>query len=166
MKGITTGLTPKQSWDQHAGLMLAEASTAFIYSWIFKTFMEGVMRINNEALRTVMNRLLGLYGVTKILDNAAGFYEGKILDSAGFKLAFAAKEKFLNELRNDALGLVEAFQYDDNTLASAIGRYDGRAYETLFDWAKNHNRVNRPEVQKEFADMMVTNRSKLQIPKL
>lgn len=71
----------------------------------------------------------------------------------------------LGELKNESLGLVEAFSFDDNTLASAVGRHDGKAYETLFDWAKNHNRVNRPEVQRELADLMVLNKSKLQIPK-
>lgn len=167
IQGVTNeGLTPKQSWDQHAGIMLTEASTAFIYNWIYKTFMEGVLRLNNESVRSVMLKLLCLYGIDKILDNAGGFFQGKILDSSAFKLLNEAKEKLLSELRPEALGLVEAFCYDDNTLASAIGRRDGKAYETLFDWAKNYNRVNKPEVQKEFAEMMVLNKSKLQIPKL
>lgn len=112
--------------------------------WLFKNFMLNVIAINNESVKTVMNKLLCLYGVTKILDNASGYYEGRILDSKAFKFAFAAKEKLLAELRNEAIGLVEAFCYDDNTLASAIGRFDGKAYETLYDWAKNANRVNRP----------------------
>lgn len=165
MGGVMEGLTPKQSWDHHAGILLAEASTSFIYYWIFKTFMQGVMEMNNEAVRAVMNKVLCLYGVTKILDNASGFYEGKVLDSNAFKLAFSVKEKLLNELKSEAIGLVEAFCYDDNTLASAIGRRDGQAYETMFDWAKNYNRVNKPEVQREFADLMIANKSKLQIPK-
>jgi acyl-CoA oxidase len=159
------GLTPKQSWDQHAGILLAEGSVAFIYYWIFKTFMMGVMEIHNESVRSVMNKVLCLYGITKILDNASGYYEGKVLDSNAFKLAFTVKEKLLSELKPEAIGLVEAFCYDDNTLASAIGRKDGKAYETLFDWAKNYNRVNRPEIQKEFAEQMVANKSKLLIPK-
>jgi hypothetical protein len=69
-------------------------------------------------------------------------------------------------LRNEALGLVEAFCYDDNTLASAIGKRDGTAYETLYDWAKNSNRVNKPEVQKEFIELMYQNKGKLIISKL
>jgi hypothetical protein len=45
--GVSEGFTPKQSWDQHAGILLTEAATAFTYMWIFKTFMLGVMSINN-----------------------------------------------------------------------------------------------------------------------
>jgi acyl-CoA oxidase len=72
--GVNEGLTPKQSWDHYAGIFLAEAATAFTYMWIFKTFMLGVLAINNEDLKTVMNNLLCLYGIQKILDNASGYY--------------------------------------------------------------------------------------------
>lgn len=166
MDGVGQGLSPKQAWDHHAGILLTEAAAAFTYMWIFKTFMLGVMSINNETVKSVLNKVLCLYGITKILDNASGYYEGKVLDSKGFKFAFAAKEKLLSELRNESIGLVEAFCYDDNTLASAIGRADGKAYETLYDWAKNANRVNRPEVQKELIELMNQNRGKLNISKL
>jgi hypothetical protein len=62
--------------------------------------------------------------------------------------------------------LVEAFCYDDNTLASAIGKRDGTAYETLYDWAKNANRVNKPEVQKEFIEMIGRKNGKLNLSKI
>lgn len=163
---MAQGLSPKQAWDQHAGILLTEAAAAFTYMWMFKTFMLGVMAINNETVKSVMNKLLCLYGLTKILDNASGYYEGKVLDSTAFKLAFSAREKLLGELRNESIGLVEAFCYDDNTLASAIGRYDGKAYETLYDWAKNANRVNRPEVKKELIELMNQNKGKLFLAKL
>jgi hypothetical protein len=68
-----------------------------------------------------------------------------VLSSKSLNIVEDRKVELLRELRNEAIGLVEAFRYDDNTLASAIGRQDGRAYETLFDWAKNYNRVNKPE---------------------
>ena len=166
IQGMTEGLTPKQSWDQFAGLALVESAAAFIYFWIFTTFMQEVIKINNESVKHVMMKVLCLYGINKILDNAAGYYEGKILASNSFKFAFAAKERLLAELRNESIGLVEAFCYDDNTLASAIGRKDGKAYETLYDWAKNYNRVNKPEVQKELIPIIMENKKKMQFAKL
>ena len=48
-------------------------------------------------------------------------------------------------IRPEALNLVEAFGYDDNVLGSAIGASHGKPYETLIDWAKNFNTINRPE---------------------
>ena len=35
------------------------------------------------------------------------------------------------------LNLIEAFEYDDNSLVSAIGNYDGNVYERLLEWAKS-----------------------------
>ncbi len=42
----------------------------------------------------------------------------------------------LTQLRPDAVALVDSFNISDFELNSAIGRHDGKAYETLLDWAK------------------------------
>lgn len=55
----------------------------------------------------------------------------------------------MKQLRPEALGLVDSFCWHDNSLHSAIGCSDGKAYERMLDWVKNHNRVNKPEVRKE-----------------
>ena len=38
----------------------------------------------------------------------------------------------LNDLRPNAVALVDAFEFPDNVLNSAIGRYDGKVYEALY----------------------------------
>ena len=58
------------------------------------------------------------------------------------------REVLLEEIRPDALTLVEAFEYSDNTLMSAIGRSDGRPYEHLMEWFRKSNDVNQPKVAK------------------
>ena len=128
LAGIGEGLSAKESWDYYSGLSLVDASTAFIYYWIFNNFFEHVYAIKYEAVRRVLIKLLCLYGVNKILEYSGSYYEAGILTSDAVKLAFSAKEHLLADLRNDALGLVEGFSYDDNTLKSAIGRSDGKAY--------------------------------------
>jgi len=46
-------------------------------------------------------------------------------------------KELLNILRPQAIGLVDAFGFSDSDLnGSALGRYDGRVYETLFEWAQ------------------------------
>jgi len=59
------------------------------------------------------------------------------------KLLKLKREKLLVELREHVVGLVDAFMYNDNNLRSAIGRYDGKAYETLWEWATNFNKFNK-----------------------
>ena len=59
---------------------------------------------------------------------------------------------------------MDSYAFHNNTLHSAIGCDDGKAYERLLDWAKNHNRVNKPEVKKEIVEEWKTAKSKF-IPK-
>ena len=119
LAGIAENLSPKEAWDYYAGLSLVEASTAFTYYWIYNNFMENVVLLKNEAIRKSFNKLLCLYGINKILEYSGSYFEGGILTSEAIKFAFTAKEELLADLRNDALGLVEGFAYDDNTLKSA-----------------------------------------------
>lgn len=48
----------------------------------------------------------------------------------------SAKEDLLVQLRNEALGLVEAFCFSDGCLG-ALGRSDGKVYETIYEWSSN-----------------------------
>jgi acyl-CoA oxidase len=38
-------------------------------------------------------------------------------------------------IRPDAVAIVDSFEFNDRFLNSAIGSYDGRVYENLFEWA-------------------------------
>jgi len=48
--------------------------------------------------------------------------------------------------RPDAVALVDAFDFPDLQLASALGSYDGNVYERLFEAAKK-SKVNQYEVR-------------------
>ncbi|XP_076318902.1 peroxisomal acyl-coenzyme A oxidase 1-like [Tachypleus tridentatus] len=43
----------------------------------------------------------------------------------------------LSELRPDAVALVDAFDFHDLVLNSALGCYDGQVYERMYEWAQN-----------------------------
>lgn len=53
-------------------------------------------------------------------------------------MAMEAELHLLAELRPNAVGIVDAFDFTDVTLRSALGCYDGNVYERLFQHAKNH----------------------------
>lgn len=40
-------------------------------------------------------------------------------------------------IRPHMLNLIESYELNDNLVLSAIGQFDGRAYERLFEWAKS-----------------------------
>ena len=88
-----------------------------------------------------------------------------VITSSTLKNIQNLREKLLAELRPDVLTIVESFEYDDNTLHSAIGCADGNVYERLLDWSKNHNIINKEHVRKELVEEIKKAKSQLR-PKL
>ena len=43
--------------------------------------------------------------------------------------------QLLADIRPNAVALVDAFDFPDALLCSVLGRYDGRVYENLYNWA-------------------------------
>lgn len=54
-------------------------------------------------------------------------------------------KELLTVLRPEAVALVDAFDFQDVSLGSVLGRYDGNVYENLFDWARS-SPLNKTEV--------------------
>merc|ERR1712137_571965 len=46
-----------------------------------------------------------------------------------------AARRIIDEIRPNAVALVDAFEIPDRVLQSAIGRFDGNVYESLFESA-------------------------------
>lgn len=47
-------LSQKQSWDQHAGIALVEASIAHNHYWTFKTFMDMIHRYRMHLIEGLL----------------------------------------------------------------------------------------------------------------
>ncbi len=134
----------KDAWDKKAGIKLIDAARSHIDFFTFRAFCE---KIENEVksmnLQESLKKLCALYGIEKLLAFPVGLAETGYLNSKQFIMLRERKEWLLEEVRKDAIGLVDAFDYPDNTLQSALGLYDGNVYETLMDWVKNSNDFNR-----------------------
>jgi acyl-CoA oxidase len=50
--------------------------------------------------------------------------------------------ELLSKIKPQAIGLVEAFNFNDNVLRTTIGCHDGKPYEYMYDWAIKENSVN------------------------
>ena len=138
-----------------AGITLTESAVAHTYLWIYQNFYRQIYnRTENERIRAVLFKLLVLYGIEKIISNAHSFFETGVITSQTYQNIQLARERLMSEIRPEALNLVEAFGYDDNTLHSAIGCADGKPYERLYDWSKNKNLINQDEARKEIYEVM------------
>ena len=129
---------------------------------MYQNFYEKIyLKTKNERARAVLIKLLLLYGLEKVVERSSSFYEMGVISSSTLKNIQNLREKLLAELRPDALTIVESFEYDDNTLHSAIGAADGNVYERLLDWSKNYNVVNKEEVRKELVEEIKKAKSQL-----
>jgi acyl-CoA oxidase len=144
------GMKLKNSWDEFSGLELVDAATAHGYNLIVKYYWQRIEALCKDAkLKEVLTTLFRLYAIDKISDYSLSFYEAGVLGSTSLKTYRSIREQLLAKIRPNALALVESFSYSDSNLHSAIGRADGKAYETLYDWAKNKNDVNDPKFSED-----------------
>ena len=150
MEGTSNGLSIKESWDTKAGIALVEAARAHITSFTIKAFMEYISFAKEPATRKILDRLCQLYAVHKLIQHPIGLLESGYIKPHHMKFIKNKKERLLEELRPEAIGLVEAWGLPDIALKSAIGKSDGKVYETLLDWAQNKNPLNEIEVHESF----------------
>ena len=67
----------------------------------------------------------------------AYFTQDSYMTGKQSELAEKAEIAMLKMLRKDAIPLVDAFDFRDETLVSCLGAYDGNVYERLFEYVKN-----------------------------
>jgi acyl-CoA oxidase len=90
---------------------------------------------NSTSLKKVMTSLCNLFVLHTMEKDLGEFFESEYLTSSQAKLLRIQIYNLLNEIRPNAVSLVDAFLIPDALLSSALGRYDGKVYETMIDWA-------------------------------
>jgi len=127
------------------GIDLVAASRAHCHLIIFTAFQEQVTVATGEdaAVGRVLAAVCALFGVITLLENICdivGYF-----NSAHISAARAAVRELLDVVRADVVPLMDAFEFPDNVLNSALGCHDGNVYEALFQ-STQLNPINRSEV--------------------
>ena len=78
-------------------------------------------------------RLFGLYLLEK---DSADFLEGELIAPSEVRSIREGVVSILQKIRPNAVALVDAWDWSDFQLNSALGRYDGNVYEALFEVAR------------------------------
>lgn len=73
------------------------------------------------------------------------FLQENILTDSQVTQVHQRIKELLTVIRPDAVTLVDAFDFQDVSLGSVLGRYDGNVYENLFEWAKT-SPLNKTQV--------------------
>ncbi|KAL1916383.1 uncharacterized protein VTP21DRAFT_5574 [Calcarisporiella thermophila] len=98
---------------------------------IVRYFYEGVSELPAGPSRDVLFTLLDLYAIKEMTDDMADFMSCGHLTPEQSRLARQHLMDVLKKIRPNAVALVDSFGLPDYFLNSALGRRDGRVYETL-----------------------------------
>ncbi|XP_068940340.1 peroxisomal acyl-coenzyme A oxidase 2 [Petaurus breviceps papuanus] len=145
-------------------ILLVQAAKAHCYYFTVKTFVDSLRKLENEPeIYQVIKRLCDLYALHGLLSNLGDFLHDGYMSGAQADLAAMAYYDLLSLIRKDAVLLTDAFDFSDESLNSALGCYDGNAYERLFQWAQLSptNTEGNPAYEKYLRSFLKSNQSKL-----
>ena len=113
-----------------------------------------------EGTRAAARNLLLVFGLYWLVREAGEFLEDGYLRGAQVEAARKQLRESLAVMRDDAIGLVDAFGISDFELRSAIGRFDGDVYNALYASAQEEP-LNRTPVLPGFLQQLRRLRAKL-----
>lgn len=123
-------------------------STAHSQYLVVKNFYEALSsesvttELDQETV-TLLHKLFRLYALHTLEREASEFFSSSAVTVRQIQLARTkAVMKLLEEIRPQAIRLVDAWRIPDWQLDSSLGRYDGKVYEDLFERASEMNPLN------------------------
>lgn len=84
-------LTIKEIEDYKAGLSINDAAVAHCYVLVYNYFLNAIRKATDPKIKAVLTKMIVLYGIDKILERSAKFYETSTLKPEAFSLLFAKK---------------------------------------------------------------------------
>ncbi|XP_035685665.1 peroxisomal acyl-coenzyme A oxidase 1-like [Branchiostoma floridae] len=148
-KVTSEGQSEAEAWNNSL-VSLVKCAEAHSQFFVVKTFVEAVRTVDaDDSVRAVLNTLCQLYALHGICEHAGDFLQDGYLTGPDLQLARSEMCSLLSKVRSDAVPLVDAFDFPDQILQSVLGRYDGRVYEHLYEWAKK-SPLNKSQVHESY----------------
>ncbi|NXK49734.1 ACOX2 oxidase, partial [Chauna torquata] len=133
---IQSGVEKHEAWNQ-CTVQLVQAAKAHCHYITVKNFVETVEKLENEAgIQKIMKHLCDLFALHGIFSNAGVFLHDGYISGAQMDMVTASYLDLLGVIRKDAVPLVDAFDFTDKSLNSALGNFDGHVYQRLYEWAQ------------------------------
>ncbi|ELU01431.1 hypothetical protein CAPTEDRAFT_178214 [Capitella teleta] len=144
-ESLKNGRQQYEAWNENS-VELVRASKAYLDSFTAVNFMKRVSTLDiKPELKDVLMKLCRLHALHRIVSSAEEFLQSMAINTKQLEDIRSAEIKLLASLRPDAVALVDSFDYHDQTLNSALGRYDGNVYEKMYDLTKR-NPMNEQSV--------------------
>ncbi|EEP81961.1 conserved hypothetical protein [Uncinocarpus reesii 1704] len=123
-------------------------SRAYSQSILVFNFHQAIQPTNpdfahlDSTTRTVLRELFHLFAFTTMDAEAREFSSSGAVSNEDLDALPARVLELMGRIRPHAVRLVDAWKIPDFVLDSALGRYDGKVYEDLFDRAHRQNPLN------------------------
>ncbi|GBB94317.1 hypothetical protein RclHR1_02330015 [Rhizophagus clarus] len=117
---------------------IINVSKAYCYTIIITSVNEELESIQStySNIYPILRDLINLFFSNFIIKYSGEFLLDNYFNSNQIKIFELGIKNWLEKIRPNVIGLVDAWEFSDNTLNSALGRYDGNVYESLYNWAK------------------------------
>jgi len=112
---------------------LVNAVRVHCLSFMLANFLNAVNSCEDTKIRCVLSQLCALYACSTILDDPLW---GGFVSFSQLQLVRLAGLQLMAAIRPNAVALVDAFDFHDKVLNSAIGSSDGNIYEALYEAAQ------------------------------
>jgi len=145
-KSLKSGLAFDTAWNNNAVELVQAAENHCSYVLLL-TFATELNKFKDADVKRVLG-LLALHFALVQIKEKAGDWTPYITEKQVQDVKQTVNQ-LLAEIRPEAVALVDAFGFTDNSLQSAIGRHDGNVYEALFDYAKK-SPLNQESYIEEF----------------
>jgi acyl-CoA oxidase len=111
---------------------LVQASRAHCYFVMLSNFVLSLDKVSDKDARNGMETLCRFFALENIVADFGSFEFSR----AQKNVVKEAMRSLLPLIRNDLIGYTDSFEFPDNVLNSALGRHDGKVYESLYLAAK------------------------------
>lgn len=144
-----------------------KAAKMHYHAFTLNKFVEGVSLASTE-LQPILHQLCQLYACHVTSDHAAEFLSTKYFSTPQIKLIQTQISALCQQLRPQAVNLVDAFGFSDYVINSPLGRYDGDIYRAYFDLVKQNNppKQHMPYFESTLRPILTANYDALERPEL
>ena len=146
-EGEERGLDYFDAWNASA-IQLIQCAEAHTYYVIVKSFIETLEKPDVKDLSSANQRILkclsDIFSLHFMMEKSGAFIESGVIygsDLEDIRRVFVSR---LQEVRPEAVSLVDAFDFSDFVLRSVLGRKDGDVYQAMWDWAQLNPRNKHP----------------------
>lgn len=138
-QGVAKGSTKSAAWNENMMLLISTAR-AHAELLVLDQFITAVSAITDPLIHRTLSALRSLFALSQITNptsiDAITFLDDNYLTSKQLDDVRDLINHHLTHLLPEAIGLTDAWDFSDASLASAIGMKDGNVYERLMGWTR------------------------------